>query len=69
MTDEVTYDDAATADVIQGQARAPGLAGGDGTGCHAGAAEMEAAGYEHYEISNFALNADKIFPFRLLKRL
>lgn len=43
MTDEVTYDGAADADVIQGQSRAPDLAGGDGMGCHAGAAEMEAA--------------------------
>lgn len=43
MTDEVTYDGAADADVIQGQSRAPDLAGGDGMGCHAGAAEMAAA--------------------------
>ena len=43
MTDEVTYDDAARADLIEGQARAPDLGGGDGMGCHAGAAQMEAA--------------------------
>jgi chlorophyllide a reductase subunit Y len=43
LTDEVTYDDAASADVIEGQASAPDLGGGDGMGCHAGAAQMEAA--------------------------
>ena len=43
MTDEVKYDGAAEADVIQGESRSPELPGGDGMGCHAGAAEMEAA--------------------------
>ncbi|MCU0911923.1 MAG: chlorophyllide a reductase subunit Y, partial [Rhodobacteraceae bacterium] len=46
MTDEVRYDRAHEAEVIAGSARDPeaGLpAGGDGMGCHAGAAEMEAA--------------------------
>ncbi|MEE4347190.1 MAG: chlorophyllide a reductase subunit Y [Paracoccaceae bacterium] len=47
MTDEVTYDTAAQAEVIQAKAdpvteSAPALAQ-DGMGCHAGAGEMEAA--------------------------
>ena len=43
MTDEVKYDGAAEANVIQEESRSPELPGGDGMGCHAGAAEMEAA--------------------------
>jgi 3,8-divinyl chlorophyllide a/chlorophyllide a reductase subunit Y len=50
MTEEIRYDDAAEAEVIQGAARTegdaaavPGLSGGDGMGCHAGAGEMEKA--------------------------
>ncbi len=47
MTGEVTYDAAHAAEVIEGRAvsgpEAPTLKGGDGMGCHAGAAEMEAA--------------------------
>jgi 3,8-divinyl chlorophyllide a/chlorophyllide a reductase subunit Y len=45
MTGEVTYDTAAAAQVTEGRetdAHAPQIAG-DGMGCHAGAAEMEAA--------------------------
>jgi chlorophyllide a reductase subunit Y len=48
MEREIRYDDAHEAEVIRGEARedlpegaAP--AGGDGMGCHAGAAEMEKA--------------------------
>ena len=47
MTGEVTYDTAHEAEVIEGEARsdtdAPALQGGDGMGCHAGAAEMKKA--------------------------
>ncbi len=46
MAGEVTYDDAATAEVDLGAERAPGAEGSlpvDGIGCHAGAEEMEAA--------------------------
>ena len=45
MKDEVVYDAAHLAPVETGTARddAPALKGGDGLGCHAGAAEMEAA--------------------------
>ena len=46
MTDEVRYDLSHEAEVIAGEARDPDAAlpaGGGGTGCHAGAAEMEAA--------------------------
>ncbi|MEM9248615.1 MAG: chlorophyllide a reductase subunit Y [Pseudomonadota bacterium] len=46
MVGEVTYDDAATAEVDMGAERVPSAEGApavDGLGCHAGAAEMEAA--------------------------
>ena len=45
MTGEVTYDSAAEAEVIRGEARTetPEPAGAAAGGCHAGAAEMEAA--------------------------
>jgi len=51
MTEELRYDDAHEAEVISGPenvpngapADAPDLSGGDGMGCHAGAAEMAAA--------------------------
>jgi chlorophyllide a reductase subunit Y len=47
MTGEVTYDTAHEAEVITGPDReageAPALTGGDGMGCHAGAAEMKKA--------------------------
>jgi len=45
MTEEVRYDEAHAAEVIEGRpAEAPAApAGGDGMGCHAGAAEMERA--------------------------
>ena len=47
MSREVTYDNAHEADVIEGTStqgeEAPDLKGGDGMGCHAGAAEMESA--------------------------
>lgn len=43
MSEEVTYDDAARADVNDGDARAPDSLEGDGMGCHAGASRMEAA--------------------------
>jgi len=47
MSREVTYDNAHQADVIEGTStqgeEAPDLKGGDGMGCHAGAAEMESA--------------------------
>ncbi len=47
MSGEITYDSAHEAEVIEGEApdvQAPqGLKGGDGMGCHAGAAEMKRA--------------------------
>jgi chlorophyllide a reductase subunit Y len=47
MSSEVTYDSAHAAEVITGPDRdaadAPALTGGDGMGCHAGAAEMKRA--------------------------
>lgn len=43
MTDEVTYDRAAEAQVIEGEAPSAEPQGADGLGCHAGAAQMEAA--------------------------
>jgi chlorophyllide a reductase subunit Y len=47
MSGEVTYDTAHTAKVLTGEdntvADAPALQGGDGAGCHAGAAEMKRA--------------------------
>ena len=47
MTGEVTYDAAHEAEVIEGTSvegdGVPAITGGDGMGCHAGAAEMEAA--------------------------
>ncbi|MDG4646942.1 chlorophyllide a reductase subunit Y [Roseibacterium sp. SDUM158017] len=55
MTEEIRYDDADAAEVILGNSRddgdvasgmsasGPAPAGGDGTGCHGGAAEMEKA--------------------------
>ncbi|MBF9029311.1 chlorophyllide a reductase subunit Y [Rhodobacterales bacterium HKCCE3408] len=43
MTDEVRYDTAAEAEVIQGADTAPAEPSGAGAGCHAPAGEMEAA--------------------------
>ncbi|MEL7345967.1 MAG: chlorophyllide reductase subunit Y, partial [Pseudomonadota bacterium] len=43
MASEVKYDTTAEADVIEGTARQDAPVLSDGMGCHAGAAEMEAA--------------------------